>query len=169
MVHLDQEAAFDIRPFTATDGDAVWSMMEPVLRAGETYALPRDWSRKVALDYWCGPGQSVAVAVERGRVVGTSTMRPNYGGGGAHVANCGYITSDAARGRGVAGFMCRHSLIAAKERGFTAMQFNFVVSSNERAVRLWNKMGFAIVGTLPGAFAHPRLGNVDVYVMHRTL
>ena len=96
-------------------------------------------------------------------------MRANNRGGGAHVANCGYVVAPDAFGRGVAQAMCSHSLGEAKSRGFSAMQFNFVIASNERAVRLWQRMGFAIAGRLPGAFQHPRLGLVDAYVMLRNL
>ncbi len=104
-----------------------------------------------------------------GEIVGTYYLRANNKGGGAHVANCGYMVAAAATGRGVARAMCVDSLERARARGFTAMQFNFVIASNERAVRLWQACGFAIVGRLPGAFRHPRLGAVDAYVMHRTL
>ena len=96
-------------------------------------------------------------------------MQANQRGGGAHVANCGYITAEAAAGRGIARAMCVHSLARAKARGFKAMQFNFVVSTNERAVKLWLDLGFAIVGRLPGAFLHPKVGYVDALVMFRNL
>jgi ribosomal protein S18 acetylase RimI-like enzyme len=102
-------------------------------------------------------------------VVGTYFLQANQRGGGAHVANCGYVTAADAGGRGVARAMCMHSLERAKWRGFIAMQFNFVVSSNKRAIELWQRLGFEIVGTLPGAFRHPRLGFVDAFVMYRTL
>ncbi len=144
-------------------------MIEPAIRAGETYPLPRDLSRDDALGYWCAPQHDVFVAEESSGVAGSYYLRANNRGGGAHVANCGYIVAPDAMGRGVARAMCRHSLDRARERGFRAMQFNFVISSNERAVRLWQSCGFAIVGRLPGAFAHPRLGYVDAFVMYRTL
>jgi ribosomal protein S18 acetylase RimI-like enzyme len=96
-------------------------------------------------------------------------MRANNRGGGSHVANCGYMTAQGETGRGVARAMCAHSLEAARERGFTAMQFNFVIASNERAVRLWQSCGFDIVGRLPGVFIHPARGAVDALVMHRSL
>jgi ribosomal protein S18 acetylase RimI-like enzyme len=102
-------------------------------------------------------------------VVGTYYLRANNRGGGAHVANCGYMTAPGATGRGVARAMCAHSLDEARRRGFAAMQFNFVIASNERAVRLWRSCGFEIVGTLPGAFDHPTRGFVDAYVMYRKL
>ncbi len=96
-------------------------------------------------------------------------MRPNQAGGGRHVCNCGYMTSAAAAGRGIAGRMCEHSLSYARARGYRAMQFNFVVSTNERAIRLWQRMGFEVVGRLPGAFDHPNAGYVEALVMFQTL
>jgi ribosomal protein S18 acetylase RimI-like enzyme len=158
-----------IRPAEARDDDAIWAILEPVFRAGETYPIPRDVPRAEALAYWRTPGHTVFVAEAGGQIVGTYYLRANNKGGGAHVANCGYIVSVAASGRGVARAMCAHSLVEARARGFTAMQFNFVIASNERAVRLWQASGFEIVGTLPGAFEHPARGLVDAYVMYRNL
>jgi ribosomal protein S18 acetylase RimI-like enzyme len=143
--------------------------LQPAFRAGETYPIPRDIDRADALAYWRSPGHSVFVAEQAGQVAGTYYLRANNRGGGAHVANCGYVVAPDAMGGGVARAMCAHSLAEAKARGFTAMQFNFVLASNERAVRLWQTCGFKIVGTLPGAFRHPRLGPVDAYVMVREL
>ena len=156
-----------IRP--ATEADAIWGILEPVIRAGETYAFPRDWSRADGMAHWRSPDHAVLVAEDAGVVVGTYYLRANQKGGGAHVANCGYVTDSHARGRGIARAMCLHSMDLAVAKGFTAMQFNFVVSTNERAVRLWKGLGFDIVGTLPGAFQHPSLGLVDAYVMYRKL
>jgi RimJ/RimL family protein N-acetyltransferase len=158
-----------IRPARSGDDDAIWAILEPVFRAGETYPIPRDVSRADALAYWYTPGHSVFVAEQDGRVVGTYYLRANTRGGGAHVGNCGYMTAPGATGRGVARAMCMHSLDAAQTRGFTAMQFNFVIASNEPAVHLWQSCGFSIVGTLPGAFMHPVRGPVDAHVMFRTL
>jgi ribosomal protein S18 acetylase RimI-like enzyme len=158
-----------IRPATRADDEAVWAILEPVFHAGETYPIPRDISREQALAYWHTPGHAVFVAEEDGRIVGTYYLRANNRGGGGHVANCGFMTALHESGRGVARAMCAHSLDEARRRGFTAMQFNFVIASNERAVRLWQACGFAIVGTLPGVFAHPTRGFVDTYVMHRPL
>ena len=158
-----------IRQSEPRDDDAIWRILEPTFRAGETYPVPRDISRAGALAYWHTPGHAVFVAEEAGTIVGTYYLRANNRGGGAHVANCGYVVAPDAFGRGVAQAMCSHSLGEAKSRGFSAMQFNFVIASNERAVRLWQRMGFAIAGRLPGAFQHPRLGLVDAYVMLRNL
>jgi ribosomal protein S18 acetylase RimI-like enzyme len=158
-----------IRQSEPRDDDAIWRILEPTFRAGETYPVPRDISRAGALAYWHTPGHAVFVAEDAGTIVGTYYLRANNRGGGAHVANCGYVVAPDAFGRGVAQAMCSHSLGEAKSRGFSAMQFNFVIASNERAVRLWQRMGFAIAGRLPGAFQHPRLGQVDAYVMLRNL
>jgi ribosomal protein S18 acetylase RimI-like enzyme len=158
-----------IRPATGSDHDAIWKILEPVIRGGQTYTLPRDWSREEAVAYWTDPTHEVFVADENGEILGTYYLQPNQRGGGAHVANCGYMTAPHATGRGVARAMCSHSLDWARERGFRAMQFNFVVSTNVRAVRLWESFGFEIVGRLPGAFLHPTEGYVDALVMYRAL
>jgi L-amino acid N-acyltransferase YncA len=162
-------SAMVIRETNPNDSDAIWKILEPVIRGGDTYTLPQDMNREEALAYWNSAGHEVFVVVENGEILGTYYLRANQKGGGAHVANCGYMTAPWASGRGVARAMCQHSLERAKARGFRAMQFNFVVSSNERAVRLWESMGFEIVGRLPGAFMHPKLGPVDAVVMHRKL
>ena len=158
-----------IRAATHDDEPALWAILEPILRAGESYALPRDMTRDAALAWWLSPANEAFVAVIDGVVTGTYFMHPNQLGGGSHVANCGYATAQQATGKGIARAMCLHSLEHAKARGYRAMQFNMVVSTNERAVRLWQSLGFAIVGTLPGAFAHPAKGDVDAFVMYRRL
>jgi len=163
------EQAMLIRPASGDDYASIWSILEPMIRAGDTYALPRDMSEGDARSYWMGSDRETFIAVEKGHVVGTYYLRPNQAGGGDHVANCGYVTDRAAEGRGVARRMCEHSLEQARARGFRAMQFNFVVSTNERAVRLWESLGFEIVGRLPLAFRHPSLACVDVLVMFRSL
>jgi L-amino acid N-acyltransferase YncA len=158
-----------IRRYHSADAPSVWAILEAAIRGGDVFALPMDMAEAEAVAHWCGPDRETFVAEEGGRIVGTYYIRPNQMGGGAHVANAGYATARDAGGRGVARAMCLDSLDAAAGRGFRAMQFNFVVASNARAVRLWESCGFDIVGRLPGAFAHPRLGDVDALVMFRTL
>jgi ribosomal protein S18 acetylase RimI-like enzyme len=158
-----------VRSATAADADAIWAILEPIIRAGETYALPRDMARADALAYWLGADRETFVAEEEGAILGTYYLRANQAGGGAHIANAGYASAQAASGRGVATTMAEHSFGHARRRGFRAMQFNFVISSNTRAVALWQRLGFAIVGRLPEAFAHPSLGFVDALVMFRSL
>lgn len=158
-----------IRQATDRDRDAVWAIMEPVIRAGETYALERDMTRDAALAYWFSPGVETFVAENEDGVCGTYRLAPNHDGGGSHVANCGYMTSPRAPGKGVGAAMCAHSLEHARKRGFRAMQFNFVVSTNARAIALWKRFGFTVAGRLPGAFRHPSHGYVDALVMYRSL
>lgn len=158
-----------IRAATADDAAAIWAIIEPTIRAGETYTLDRDMPEDAALAYWFGPDKAVLVAEADGAILGTYYLRANQPGGGRHVCNAGYMTAAAATGRGIARAMAMHSIEHATARGFRAMQFNFVVSSNERAVRLWQSLGFETVGRLPGAFDHPALGFVDALVMFRAL
>jgi ribosomal protein S18 acetylase RimI-like enzyme len=157
-----------IRPATAGDDEAIWRIIAPTIRDGETYALPPDLTAAEALAYWRSPGHTVFVA-EDDAVVGTYYMRPNQRGGGDHVANCAFMTAASAAGRGIATAMCAHALQHAAAAGYAAMQFNFVVSTNARAIALWRRFGFEVVGRLPDAFRHPKLGPVDALVMYRKL
>jgi ribosomal protein S18 acetylase RimI-like enzyme len=166
---MTEHAEIEIRRASRQDAHEIWQIIGPTIRAGETYALPRDLSEQAALAYWMAPDHDTWVAEMGGRILGTYYMRANRRGGGAHVCNCGYMTAAEAAGRGLARAMCAHSLDYARSRGFRAMQFNFVVSTNERAVRLWQSMSFEIVGRLPEAFDHPSQGYVDALVMHRKL
>jgi len=163
-----EPGAPSIRPFVPADTPAIWTILEPIIREGTTYALPRDMPEAEALAYWSG-GRAVFVAEVGGVIAGTYTLAPNQRGGGDHVANCAYATGPAWRGHGIARTMVAHSLEEARRCGFAAMQFNFVVSTNAPAVHLWQAFGFAIVGRLPRAFRHPELGPVDALVMFREL
>lgn len=158
-----------IRSATLGDDHAIWEILEPVIRAGETYTLPPEMGRPEALAYWFSLEHQTFVAEADGTILGTYYLRANQQGGGSHVANCGYVTAQYATGRGIARAMCLHSLDVARQGGFCAMQFNFVVSTNEHAVRLWTSLGFETVGRLPEAFLHPALGYVDALVMYRAL
>jgi len=159
-----------IRAATDADWPAIWSVLEPTFRRADTYTYPPDVTEEQARHSWMKVPTAIFVACnDQGAVLGTYVLRPNQPGQGSHVSNCGYVVSDAARGMGVASALCAHSQQEALRMGFRAMQFNFVVSTNEGAVRLWRKMGFEIVGTLPGAFRHPRHGFVDAYVMFKQL
>jgi RimJ/RimL family protein N-acetyltransferase len=159
-----------IRPFEARDWTATWAIVEPVFRAGETYAFAPDITERESRTTWIDIPSATFVAVDAGGGIrGTYYIKPNQPGAGAHVCNCGYIVSSRARGQGIASEMCRHSQREAGARGFRAMQYNLVVKTNEGAVRLWRKHGFDVVGVLPGAFRHPRMGYVDAYVMYKQL
>lgn len=166
-----RESQVRIRPSSRDDADAIAPILFAIIRDGTTYALDRDMSRDQALAYWFGPDKTgfVAEDARSGAVLGAYYLRANQGGGGRHICNCGYIVAPEARGRGVARAMGLHSFAEGKAQGYRAMQFNFVVSVNEPAVHLWQALGFAIVGRLPEAFAHPDQGLVDALVMMRRL
>ncbi|SDL55275.1 Ribosomal protein S18 acetylase RimI [Catalinimonas alkaloidigena] len=158
-----------IRRAETADFAAIWPIFYRVVGEGTTYAFAPDTSREEAQCLWMGPGLHTYVALEDERVVGTYFFKANQPGLGAHVANAGYMVDPDGNRRGVGRAMGEHSLQEAKQQGFKALQFNFVVSTNERAVRLWQALGFQIVGTVPQAFQHRTLGLVDVYIMHRFL
>ena len=158
-----------VRSAKASDAPAIAAIILPIIREAATYTLDPDMSETEALAYWMGRDKETFVAEEDGVVLGSYYMRPNQAGGGRHVCNCGYMTLAAATGRGVARSMCEHSLGYGRSRGYRAMQFNFVISTNERAVRLWQSLGFEIVGRLPAAFRHPTHGYVDAFVMYQLL
>jgi ribosomal protein S18 acetylase RimI-like enzyme len=159
----------NVRKAKAGDALAIATIILPIIREGATYALDHDMSKTEALAYWMGTDRETFVAEEDGIVLGTYYVRPNQSGGGRHVCNCGYMTHAGATGRGIARHMCEHSLEYARSRGYRAMQFNFVISTNERAIRLWQTLGFKIVGRLPDAFRSPTLGYVDAFVMYQIL
>lgn len=157
---------------SATDADwpAIWSVLEPVFRAGETYAVATDVDEAAARALWLEePRETIVATSAEGTLLGTYYLRPNKPGFGDHVCNCGYVVAEAARGRGLAQRLCVDSQERARALGFTAMQFNFVIASNTGAIRIWRRCGFEIVGTAPGAYRHPRLGLTDAHVMFKTL
>ena len=159
-----------IRPATDSDRDAIWNIFHEVVAAGDTYALDPNISREDALAYWFALGTHTYVAEQPViGIGGTYILRPNQSGGGSHVANAGFMVSASARGQGLGRAMAEHCLSEARRLGFRAMQFNYVICTNAAAIRLWQDLGFKIVGTLPDAFHHPEKGYVDVYVMYRSL
>lgn len=159
-----------IRAYVERDWLAVWPIVQEVVTAGETYSFPEDLTSDAARAVWVAapPGHTV-VASAGSRVLGTAKMGPNQPGPGSHVATASFMVSGEARGQGVGRALGEYALAWARERGYAAMQFNAVVESNEAAVRLWQALGFRIVGTVPEAFAHPTLGRVGLHVMHRFL
>jgi L-amino acid N-acyltransferase YncA len=159
----------EIRLATETDRDAIWEIFHDVIAPGDTYAFDPQMSRQDAVAYWFRSDTHTYVAEQDRHVVGTYILRPNQSGGGSHVANAAFMVASKARGRRIGRAMGEHCLREARRLGFRAMQFNFVVSTNEGAIRLWKQLGFEIVGTLPGAFRDPEKGYVDVYIMFRSL
>ena len=160
----------EIRLFKKTDWPQVWGILEPVFCAGETYCFAPDISEQEAYTVWVDLPEFTYVAVDSSQeVIGSYYLKKNQPGLGSHVCNCGYVVCPSARGKGIATLMCKHSQQEAINSGYLAMQYNLVVSTNEGAIRLWLKLGFRIVGTLPEAFRHSRLGFVDAYVMYKNL
>jgi ribosomal protein S18 acetylase RimI-like enzyme len=158
-----------IRPAIDSDCDAIWNIFREVIAVGDTYPLDANISREDALAYWIQREAHVFVAEVVGKILGSYTLHANQSGGGGHVANAGFIVARDAREQGIGRAMGEHCLKEARQLGFRAMQFNFVVSSNESAVKLWQDLGMKIVGTLPDGFQHPTRGYVDVYVMYQEL
>ncbi|WP_264906077.1 GNAT family N-acetyltransferase [Vibrio sp. STUT-A11] len=139
------------------------------MQAQETYAFDPDMTQEQAFSLWCQTPLKAYVFVENNEVLGTYYIKPNAMGPSSHICNCGYMVSSEARGKGIARRLCEHSQQKAIELGFEAMQFNSVVSTNVVAVKLWEKLGFSIVGTIPKAYKHTQLGLVDSYVMYKWL
>ena len=158
-----------IRPITDYDREAIWAIFRAVIAARDSYTFAPDTPRGIGIGYWFAPDITTFVAERDDRVVGMYKLIANFTGLGAHVANASFMVDPAAAGHGIGRAMGLHALREARAHGYEAMQFNFVVSTNRRAVSLWHSLGFRIIGTLPRAFRHGRLGLVDAYVMHRSL
>ena len=159
----------NIREATDEDFDEIWNIFKEVVSLGDTYAYAPNTSKEGALKIWIQVPLKTFIIEENNKLLGTYYIKTNQAGPGGHVCNCGYIVSSAARRKGLATTMCEHSQKIAIELGYKAMQFNFVASTNDGAIRLWNKLGFAIVGRLPKAFNHPSKGFVDALVMYKWL
>lgn len=161
-----------IRPYQPDDWPAVWRLLHATFESGDTYAFSPESREAEIHAAWIELPQATFVAIGKSpaaELLGTYTLKPNQPGLGAHVCNCGYVVAPAAQGQGVATALCQHSQAQAVRLGFKAMQFNLVVATNVRAVRLWQRLGFATVGVLPKAFQHRTLGLVDALVMFKTL
>lgn len=159
-----------IRPYEPDDWAALLPLLQSTFAAGDTYAFPPEFTEQEVHKAWIeAPAATFVACDDDGTLLGTYFIRPNQPGLGSHVCNCGYIVAPRARGRGVATQLCEHSQHHARMMGFRAMQYNLVVSTNHGAVRLWEKLGFHIAGTLPGAFNHQTFGYVDAYVMYKQL
>lgn len=158
-----------IRPATDADWSAIWPVLKEAFATGDTYPFPPEIAEADARYAWMEVPQATYVAVEEGIILGTYYIKPNQPGLGAHICNAGYIVSKAARNRGLGRALCAHSLDEARRLGFRGIQFNLVVATNEGALRLWKRMGFTVVGTVPGAFDHRELGYVDAHILYQDL
>jgi len=157
----------EIRPFIETDWPRVWPIVRDIVRAADTFVYDPAMTEAEARALWieAPPGLTV-VALEDERMLGSAKMGPNRPGPGSHVATASFMVPAEARGRGIGKALCRYALAWARERGFAGMQFNAVAESNAGAVKLYRQLGFQIVGTVPGAFAHPTLGRVGLHIMY---
>ncbi|MCA1585581.1 MAG: GNAT family N-acetyltransferase [Acidobacteria bacterium] len=147
----------------------MWPIFRTVVGRGDAYVFAADTPREDAREYFLGVGVASFVAEIDGAIVGFYKLIANQRDRGSHVANASFMVDPTQRGKGIGRQLALHCLAEARERGYVAMQFNFVVASNQPAVRLWKNLGFAIVGTLPKVFRHRDLGDVDAYVMYREL
>ncbi|WP_037307256.1 GNAT family N-acetyltransferase [Amycolatopsis orientalis] len=157
----------DIRGFTNDDWAQVWPIVREVVQAADTYTYDPNLTEADARETWVEspPGRTV-VAVEGGRVLGTAKMGPNRAGPGSHVATASFMVDKDVRGKGVGSALCAHALEWARAQGFAGMQFNAVTEANAAGIRVYERLGFKIVGTVPGAFEHPALGRIGLHVMY---
>lgn len=159
----------NIRLAHAGDREQVWEIFSTVIRSGDTYVFDPNTPREAFGDLWFSPHMETYVLEEQGKILGTYIIRPNQVGLGSHIGNCSYMVHIAAQGRGLGNRLCAHSLQRGRELGFTGIQFNIVVSTNQAALALWKKWGFTIIGTTPKGFRHARLGLVDTHILYRDL
>ncbi len=157
------------RPATIADHDHIWEILLPIIERGDSLVYLKSMSKEKMLSYWLGPDKRCYVAEEDGQVLGSFWIKDNHLGRGSHIANAAYVVSSASGGRGVGKQMGLYSLDEARRLGYRAMQFNLVVKTNEKAVRLWQSIGFKIIGEIPEAFEHKELGWVNAYVMYQLL
>jgi ribosomal protein S18 acetylase RimI-like enzyme len=158
-----------IRKAKRPDRDPIWAIIQPIIQRGDTYAFDPKSSPESILNYWCGKDKHTYVATIKGEIVGTFILKDNQTGLGSHIANAGYMVAMDKFGLGIGKFMCEYSIQEAKRLGYLALQFNLVVKTNERAVQLWQSLGFSIIGEIPEAFNHQKLGLVNAYIMYQKL
>ena len=158
-----------IRKATNDDYDAVWEIFHLVIKTGDTYVFWPDTPKNELSSLWFGDSMHTYVWEEEKEILGTYFMKANQPGLGNHIVNAGYMVHPKAQGKGIGQKLCEHSLNEAKQFGFTGMQFNVVVSTNTNAIKLWKKLGFRMVGTIPKGFRHQQLGKVDIHIMHREI
>ncbi len=158
-----------VRPAEEADQDAIWEIVKEVIAEGSTYVFYPDSSRQKMLSYWLALDKKVYVVIWKEQIVATFTIKPNLPDRASHVANASYMVSPQHAGKGIGEFIGRYSLDEARRLGYKAMQFNIVIKSNEKAVNLWKKIGFRIIGEVPNAFQHPKLGMTNAYIMYQEL
>jgi ribosomal protein S18 acetylase RimI-like enzyme len=159
----------EIRKATEADHEAIWQIISEVIAGGDTYVFSPNSSKETMLGYWCGADKHTYVAHIEEEIVGTFVIKDNQPGLGSHIANAAYMVSKKHEGRGIGQTMGEFSLTEARRLGYQAMQFNIVVSTNQRAVKLWQNIGFKIIGEIPEAFQHCTNGLTSAYIMYQKL
>ena len=159
----------EVRKARENDRDPVWQIIEAVISGGDTYVFPPDSPRGEMLEYWFDAHKHVYVAEDDGEVVGTFWLKENQPGLGSHIANAAYMVSPDTTGKGIGRTMAEYSIDEARRLGFKAMQFSFVVKSNYAAVKLWQSVGFQIIGEIPDAFDHSINGLTNALIMYRRI
>ncbi len=159
----------NIRKAIDQDRHEVWEIFTAVIQTGDTYVFAPDTVKEDLDKHWFSPYMDTYVLEENGEILGTYIIKPNQIDLGSHIANASYMVHPKAQGKGIGKLLCEHSLMEARKFGFMAMQFNLVVSTNKVAVKLWQKFGFTIIGTIPDGFNHLTLGYVDAYIMYLKL
>ena len=159
----------NIRLATDSDYDVMWGIFQEVIQTGDTYSFAADTPRSDFRQYWSAPAMRTFVAESDHEILGMYYIRPNDIDRGGHIANCAYMIKSIARGKGIGGLLCEHSIQQAEEMKFIGIQFNKVVSTNKAAIKLWEKHGFRIIGTTPNGFDHKEFGLVDTHIMYKAL
>ncbi len=163
------EGQLEIQGAKDSEWSDIWPIFKSVIEAEDTFVFPANITKDQAFGHWFANGVQTYLARINNVVVGTYILKENQIGLGSHVANASYMVSENARGVGLGRALAEHSFMEAKNQSFLAMQFNLVVSSNVKAVKLWKKLGFEVVGTSPKSFKHSSLGYVDSYIMYKEL
>lgn len=162
-------SSFSARIATDKDEKALWGILEPMVRQGGTYVFSLDKTKESMMDYWMGPDKVTFVAEKDGVIVGTFFLKANQEGLGNHICNAGFVVSRDAEGQGVGRWMGVYAQATAQARGFLAMQFNFVIQTNQKAVYLWKSLGFSVIGEIPDAYRHPQMGLVPALIFYKKL
>lgn len=152
-----------------TDFEGVWNIFKKVIATGDTYVFDPNTPKNSLYQHWFADYMDTFVAVDGDGICGTYIIKPNQIDQGDHIANCSYMVGPAHQGRGIGKLLCKHSIDYARDKGYLGIQFNLVVSTNDAAVKLWQKFGFKIIGKTPNGFRHRTLGLVDTYIMFRDL
>ncbi|MCM0042514.1 MAG: GNAT family N-acetyltransferase [Algoriphagus sp.] len=162
-------ASLAARIATHEDQEVLWGVLEPMIRMGGTYVFSLDKTKESMMAYWMGADKVTFAVENEGVVVGTFYLKANQEGLGDHICNAGFVVSRDAEGLGVGRWMGEFAQVEAKSRGFLAMQFNFVIQSNQKAVHLWKSLGFSVIGEIPEAYRHPHLGLVPALIFYKKL